>query len=62
MISTKKKLDREERESYNLRVMATDQSLDVEARKSSTVPVQIRLEDVQDSTPNFRKKLYQVLF
>ena len=56
MISTKKLLDREIRERYELVVMATDQSL--EEQKSSTVPVQVLLEDVQDSKPVFRNKLY----
>ena len=55
IIRTKKELDREKVASYRLVVVATDQG---ENPLNTSVNVYVNLEDIQDSKPIFKHKLY----
>jgi len=55
VITTSASLDREQRSKYLLVVMATDGGL---LPKSGTARVVVRVEDVNDNTPQFQRRSY----
>ncbi|XP_037087761.1 LOW QUALITY PROTEIN: protocadherin-like wing polarity protein stan, partial [Pollicipes pollicipes] len=59
IISTRLPLDREEHESYQLTVQATDQALPT-ARRSASASVVINVLDDNDNYPQFSEKSYSV--
>ncbi|XP_050101039.1 cadherin-87A isoform X1 [Anopheles aquasalis] len=51
-------LDREVEQEVSLTAIATDRAPEVAARRSTTVPVQITILDVNDNEPQFLQRIY----
>ncbi|ETN58359.1 hypothetical protein AND_010057 [Anopheles darlingi] len=51
-------LDRETEQEVSLTAIATDRAPEVAARRSTTVPVQITILDVNDNEPEFLQRIY----